>query len=113
MTELDTCKYCHFEYIDEYTPFKDDDWDILGLDDEEEWTHIQIKDRLYYKGIKCWSADMWFDNNMAIIVNPDKGVDAVARALGLHKDVIYHDTENNLMILNLFEEKYLRGVLDD
>ena len=45
MSELDRCKYCHFEFDEEYSPYKSDDWDILNLDESGDWEHIQIRDR--------------------------------------------------------------------
>ena len=114
MTELDRCKFCHFEWVDDYPPCSDDPFDILDMQEEDGWEHIQIKDRLYYKGIKCWSADIWFDNNMAIIVNPQpSNRKGIADALGIHEEVVYDDCENGLMILNLFQEKWLRDELDE
>ena len=113
MSELDTCKFCHFEYDEDYNPFRRDDWDILNLDLEEEWTHIQIADRLKYKGIEFLMVDIWTDDNMAWIIGCRESDSTVADALNIHKECIYNDSEHSLMILNLFQEKYIRGVLDD
>ena len=109
MSELDTCKYCHFEYDEDYNPFKDDGWDILDMREEDGWEHIQIKDRLHYKGIDCWSADIWSDD-IALIVNIQGQCNNhdVAKALGVYEEVIYNDFEHGLMIINLFQEKCLR-----
>ena len=30
MSELGTCKFCHFEYDENYNPFSKDDWDIFS-----------------------------------------------------------------------------------
>ena len=113
MSELDTCKFCHFE-LDENIPSNSDDWDIMSLNEEDGWEHEQILDRLHLNGIDCYQADIWFDNNMAFLmgVNPsDK--DRIARVLGLHRDVIYYDGEHSFMILNLFQEKHLRRIEND
>ena len=109
MTELDTCKFCHFERDKSYNPFSKDDWDIMSLDADDGWEHEQIRDRLHLKGIDCYGADIWFDNNMAFLmgVNPSD-LDRIADALKLHKEVIYMDGEHQFMILNLYQEKHLR-----
>jgi hypothetical protein len=49
---------------------------------------------------------------MAYLLGVRASVDEVARVLGLHKESIYWDSENDLMILNLFQESYIRGLLD-
>ena len=113
MSELDRCKFCHFEYDESYNPYARDDWDILNLDLEEEWTHIQIADRLKYKGIEFLMCDIWCDDNCAWIIGCRESASKVADVLNMHEEAIYNDVEHGLMILNLFQEKYLRGLLDD
>ena len=110
---VDTCKFCHFEWRREYPPTNDGEWDILDLNDDIEWSHHQILDRLHYKKIECLRADIWWDYNMAYLINVKADTSKVAMALGIHEEVIYNDFENGLMILNLFQEKYLRGELCD
>lgn len=109
LTKLDRCKFCHFEKDKDYNPFVKDNWDIMSLNAEDGWEHKQIIDRLHSQGIDCYSADIWFDNNMAFLmgVDPSKR-DKVARVLKLHNEVIYVDGEHQFMILNLYQEKDLR-----
>jgi hypothetical protein len=109
---VDRCKYCEFEYDEEYNPCRDDDWDILDLDDNEEWSHLQIMDRLLYKGIKCYEADIWWNRNMAYLLGCDGKDHEIASALGIHEEIISNSCDG-LIILNLFQEKYLRGELDE
>lgn len=108
MSELDTCKYCHFEYDTSYTPFRDDDWDILNLKEEDGWEHIQIIDRLHYKHIDCYSADIWYGDKMAYLIGCYASEEELSRVLGLHKESIYR-TEHGLVILNLYQEKCIRN----
>ena len=108
MSELDTCKFCHFEFDEDSDYYVSDDWDILNLPEENGWEHIQILDRLHLNGIDCYSADIWYDNNLATLYSCKGRVDEVARVLNLHRDVIYDDESNDVMILNLFQEKVLR-----
>ena len=110
MEELDTCKFCHFEYDRDYC--KSDDWDILDLKDEDGWTHLQIRDRLFSRGVECLKVDIFMDDNIAYIIGHCDN-DSLARILNIHREVIYNDFENGLIIINLFQEKYLRGLLDD
>ena len=109
LTVVDRCKFCHFEKNKSYNPFIKDDWDILNLDADDGWEHEQIVDRLHYNGIDCYTADIWFNNDMAFLmgVNPMMA-DKVAEVLGLHKEAIYVDSEHQFMILNLYQEKHLR-----
>ena len=108
----ETCKYCQFEWAVDYPPTSDGEWDILDLDDNIEWSHLQIIDRLYAKGIECLSADIWYENNLAYIIGAKASRERVAEVLGVHDEVVYEQPELCLMILNLFQEKYLRGDLD-
>lgn len=109
---LERCKFCSFEWAEEYPPCNDDEWDILDLDYDIEWGHLQLIDRLFYKGIDCLSADIWWDNNLAIIIGCKASKSKVANALHISEKIIYDDMEHGLMILNLFQEKYLRGMLE-
>ena len=103
------CKYCQFEYDEEYNPFRNDDWDILDLDDECEWSHLQIQYRLWAKGIECLMADIWYGNNLAYLIGVKASRRDVADALNIHEDVVYDAGEMPILIINLFQEKYLRG----
>ena len=91
-----------------------EEFDILELDDEEcdEWNHHKILHRLHNHNIRCFHADIWGCDEVAYLVGVNAPVRDVAKVLGLHEECIYNDWENNLMILNLFQEKYLRGLLD-
>lgn len=52
----DCCIFCKG-----YNPdIKPDKWDIFDLNDDE-WEHIQLRERLYEKGIDCLFCDMWTD----------------------------------------------------
>ena len=114
MDNVERCKFCHFEYCeDKYFQYiKSDDWDIFNLD-ENEWEHLQILDRLYSKDIQCYQADIWWDNNMAYLLGCRASTDEIAKALNLHPEVVYNDGEQDFIFLNLFQEKYLRGILDN
>ena len=109
--DLDECLCCEFEF-DEDTPLYDD-WDILELDDDYEWSHIQIMDRLKSEGIDCLFADIWTDDNMAFIVGCNERTHKIAGVLNIHEEVIYNDSEHSFIMLNLFQEKYIRGLLKD
>ena len=111
--ELDKCKNCKFEYNKEYNPYKSDDWDILNLKEEDGWEHIQIIDRLYLNNIECLLADIWWDNNLAILIGTPSNTDTIADVLNVHQEVVYSLDEKGLVIINLFQEKYLRGDLDE
>lgn len=122
MVGVDRCKFCHWEFDPGYNPWNRDDWDIFEMDDDEEWSHIQLLKRLKSQGFNCLYADMWTDNNVAWLVGclPDTehigrrhvNADGIADALNLHKESVYCEVESGLIILNLFQEKYLRGMLD-
>lgn len=109
----ENCSLCQFEYDENLFWTNDDEWDILEMDDDYEWSHLQLLYRLYAKNIDCLFADIWFDSNIAFMIGVKATEDRVAEAFGVHKEVIYNDFEHGLMIVNLFQEKYLRGMLDD
>lgn len=104
---LEQCKFCSFEWATE-PPWMGDDWDILDMNPEEEWEHLQIQYRLKAKGIECLTADIWWDENLAIVIGAKATPNKVAEALGVDEDVIYDDSERGWMILNLYQEKCLR-----
>ena len=112
MTEIGTCKFCHFEYDETYNPYAKDGWDLLNLDEDDGWEHIQILDRLHYHNIDCLAADIWYDNSLAYLIGCQSNEDELARVLGIHKEVIYQDHLRGWFILNLFQEQYLRGDLN-
>ena len=107
------CSNCNFEfdkdaYFSPNTPF-----DILNLDDDLEWSHLQILDRLHAFNIQCYIADIWTNNNVAYLIGCNADNWRIAEALSIHEEVIYNDTENAFVFINLFQEKYLRGLLKD
>lgn len=105
------CTKCDFEWAKNYTPCTKD-FDILNLNDDEEWVHLQILDRLHYKKIGCLFADIW-DNDLCFILGCNAYSDKIAQALGVNEECVYNDIEHNFIIVNLFQEKYLRGMLND
>lgn len=111
--ENNKCKNCQFEFNEEYEFFKKDDWDILSLKEKNGWEHVQIMDRLYLNDIECLFADIWWDNNIAILVGTTSRIEKIADILNVHKEVMYPLDEKGLVIINLFQEKYLRGDLDE
>lgn len=108
----DECSLCDFEFSDELYWNNDDEWDILNLDDDYEWSYLQIQYRLKSKNIECLFADMWTDENMAYIIGVMGNKSSVAEALGVHEEVIYDVPDKGIMLINLFQEKYIRGVLE-
>ena len=109
---LDRCKYCEFEWATDYAPTINVTLDIFDLDDDVEWVHLQILDRLHYKKIDCLFTDMWIDD-LAILIGCTASNRAIADALHIHEEVVYRDDVHGVVILNLFQEKYLRGELED
>lgn len=86
------------------------DFNIFELDDDVEWSHIQIRDHLWEQGVECIFVDMWVDD-MAFILGCNSKEYEIAKALNLHEESIYFDYEHSLVILNLYQEKHLRGLL--
>ena len=107
LIELDTCKFCHFEPEDYYTR---DDWDILNLDDDYEWGHLQILYRLHAKGLPCLFADTWLDNNIAWLIGCNVFTSKLAEVLGVHVECIYNQSDQSFVIINLFQEKCIRMI---
>ena len=109
---LDTCKYCSFEWSKDYPPTQLYGWDILAInEDGYEYAHFQILDRLHFKGIECVSADIWCDGNTGFLLGCNASPERVAEALGMHSEAVYGNLDNGLVVLNLFQEKYLRGLI--
>lgn len=108
---VEQCQNCNFKYNEEYNPWAKDNWDIFSLNEEDGWEHIQVLDRLHYKDIDCLFVDIWYDNNIMLIIGA-KRVYKIADALNIHNEVVYDDSEHGLVIVNLFQEKYLRGELE-
>ena len=87
-------------------------WDIFSLDDDEGWSHLQIQQRLAKEGIECIVADIWGNENMAYLVGCDTHNKLrIAMALNINEECVYVDDLHGLIIINLFQEKYLRGML--
>lgn len=107
---IDRCKYCEFKWNEEYTK---DDWDIFKLDDEYEWSHRQIMYRLHAKGVECILADIYCDENIAYLIGCYESASKIANALNIHEDTVYNGSDNGLVIINLFYEKYLRSISDE
>ena len=82
------------------------------MDINYEWTHLQIMYRLKAKGFDCLSADIWGNDEIAYILGCSASKDEIASALGVHKETVYSDYERGWIIINLFQEKYLRGMLE-
>ena len=108
----ENCSICDFEFDVELCWNNDDEWDILHLDDDVEWSHLQIMYRLKSKDIECLATDIWWDNNLAYIIGAKASAERVAMALGVHNEVVYDAGEVPLLIINLFQEKILRGELN-
>lgn len=83
-------------------------WDILTLDDGDEWPHMALLDRLHDGGIDCYFADMWGSEEIAFLIGCKADVDELANVLNMYKEAIYVDQEHCFVILNLFQEKTLR-----
>lgn len=109
MSQVGSCKFCHFEYCRRYTV---DDWDILEQDFELD-IHKEIHRRLSAKGIDCISADIYGDYNIAYLIGCWANNGAIADALGVDERVVYGNNENGLVIINLYREKCLRGELGE
>ena len=101
------CEYCKFEY-NEDLPYDNDNWDIFELDDDFEWSHLQILDRLDRKGVPCIATDIWIDNNLAILTGCTAFTSKIANALNIHEEVIYPVGDTTMIIINLYMEKCLR-----
>lgn len=110
---IEQCKFCSFEWAIDYPPTNKRYFDIFELDDDVEWTHLQMMDRLKYMGIDCLFADIWADNNLAYIIGANKDAHRVAEALNVHKESVYDCGEHPMLIINLFQEKYIRGDLSE
>jgi len=111
--EEEVCFNCIGYELDEKKFFQQNDFDIFNLDDDVEWSHIQIMEQLKNNGIECTFVDMFTNNNMAWILGCNERDSKIANVLNIHKECIYNDYEHCVVFLNLFQEKYLRGMLND
>ena len=110
---VERCKYCHFEYDDDLPWTNPCEWDILDIDEDVEWSFLQIQYRLKSKDIDCLQVFNWFEGDAILItgireIHPDR----ISHALGVHKECISLDADAGICVINLFMEKYLRGDLD-
>ncbi len=103
--ESRVCEYCKFEYDEYYTK---EDWDILDLDEDYEWKHLQILNRFHSLGLPCMFADMWSDDNLVILVGCNVYPNKIANALGVHEECIYCELDQAFVIVNLYQEKCIR-----
>lgn len=108
LTKLERCKFCHFDLKERRS--NDKFFNLLSLDDGEK-LKFQIISHLYNKGIECLYVDVCSENNLVLLIGIDESKSKIAKTLGIHKDVIYQDSKHNLVMLNLFQEKFLRGLL--
>ena len=106
---IERCKYCSFEY-DNSLPWTDPvDWDVLSIDDDVEWSFLQIMYRLKSRNIDCLQVFNWFDGDDILITGiREMYPDLIAKALGVHKECISLDSDVGICIVNLFMEKCLR-----
>ena len=109
MSELDRCKFCHFEYKESVIK---DDWDIFNLDEDDGWEHKQLLNRLHSKNVNCISADIYFDNNIAFLIGCYATSQKIANALNLNVESVYGNNDSGLVILNLHKEKAMRLGID-
>lgn len=101
---IDRCKYCHFEPEDYFVR---DDWDILDLDLDYDWAHLQILYRLHAKDLPCLTTDLW-GMDVGILVGCSVYTWKIAEVLGMHEEAIYNDLDKGFIILNLYQEKHIR-----
>ncbi|WP_458456506.1 hypothetical protein [Methanobrevibacter sp.] len=106
---IDTCKFCSFEWATSYNPCLDEEWDILNIDEEEEWRFKQIQDRLKYKGIDCLIVLDWFGDNIILLFGCNDHNARIARALDVHEECIVNDLEYGVVGINLYKEKMIRN----
>ena len=103
----EVCKYCHFEWSIKY-PACNDNWDILDLEEEYEHGHLQLMDRLFSNNIECLYADMWCDDSIAFILGCNAKTYDIAKAFGVSENSVYNDYEHSFVIINLYQEKFIR-----
>lgn len=105
MYNINRCKFCHFEPVEYYSR---DNFDILELDEDYEWVHLQILYRLHSKNLPCSFADIWTDNNIAILMGCNVQTWKIAKVLGVHEECIYNWSDQAMIIINLYMEKCIR-----
>lgn len=105
---IERCKYCSFEYDDDLPWTNDVDWDIFDIDDDVEWSFLQIQYRLKSKDIDCLQVINWFDDNVIVLIGCNAYADRIARALGVDKECMVQDLDIGVTVVNLFKEKVIR-----
>ena len=106
------CSNCKFEYDDNLPWTNDDSWDIFKINDDEEWSHLQIMYRLKKFDIDVLQVYNWVpDDNSIVLVGVRAYPERVARALGVDMESIVSDLDAGIMVINLFKERYLRGLI--
>ena len=109
---LERCKFCSYQFDDSLAWNDNSKWDIFEIDDEIEWSFLQIQYRLKAHGIDCLEVINWCPNDNVIVIFGVKSYpEKVAEVLGVHRDSIVSDSEIGIMVINLFMEKYFRGEL--
>ena len=103
---VDRCKFCHFEYEDEY--YTRDDFDVLNLDEDYEWIHLQILNRFHALNLPCSFADIWSDNNIIILLGCNVFTSKIAEVLGVHEECIYNWSDQAMVVINTYMEKCIR-----
>ena len=86
-------------------------FNILNLNDDVEWSHIQLQNHLWDNNIQCLYCDMYTNDNLAILVGCNVLDYELSRVLGVHKDCIYRFDELGLIVLNLYQEINLHKIL--
>ena len=109
----DTCEFCDFKWSTEYSPWTDD-WDIINIDDDVEWSFLQIMYRLKAFNVDCLQVFNWFEGDAILITGiREMYPDRIAKALGVHKECISLDADIGICVVNLFMEKALRTFFKD
>ena len=106
--ELDECECCCFELDSTKLSMGFDLFtDILEVDDAPSL----LTEYLNKHNVSCLYSDVWGDTNIAFIIGCYTDKYTICKVLGLHEDVVSVDSFHGWVILNLFQEKYLRGLL--
>ena len=105
---IERCKYCSFEYDDNLPWTNDNDFDIFEIDDDVEWSFLQIQYRLKSKGIDVLQVLNWGDDDSIVLTGVRAYPEKVAKALGVNKECIVSDSDVGIMVINLFKEKVIR-----
>lgn len=107
------CKFCEFEYNDGLPWTNDIEWDIFDIDDEVEWSFLQIQYRLKSKNIDVLQVINWFDDNVIILIGAKASSRDIADCLQVHEESMVQDQDIGITVINLFKEKWLRGELEE